>query len=232
MTESLLSMFDEMREAEEQQIAEGRIKPRSGTWRRICVCGHLEKYHSEAIGGEIPADRTVEVNHPIKPYTKHFVSIGCAGPPQSKGADRRTTTANEDRTVHTETLHPTCPCLKFQPVAEALSPRFRFNQKLPLVIGSRVRDYSWNRHPLAMGFRATVTSCSNLKVVKAKQSEDWPERKIDELVMQLVNERFRWLDGAQECWTPGCKRTGNEVRPVFVENDQSEMRCSDHRLDR
>jgi hypothetical protein len=112
-------------------------------------------------------------------------------------------------------------------VAEALTPRLRFCQKLPVYPGTRDRNREYVRHPFFMGLVATQTSVSNLKAVTVPELTD---RQRADLIGNLVNDRFRWIEGARKCWFPSCDATGDGVWPVFVdEADTSELRCPDHR---
>jgi hypothetical protein len=115
-----------------------------------------------------------------------------------------------DRTVMvmTTTVHPTCPCTEMRPIAKVDRPNRYFNQRLN------------DRHPFLVGVQAFTTHLSRRKA--ALDDPDWPAAEFD--------RRFIWIPEAQRCSISGCKATGDDVLPAYVNGDRdSAMRCSKHR---
>lgn len=175
-------------------------------WETVCVCGHLERYHSESVGGtaEPPSyerDRGL-------PYAFH----GCRGELATKGFVVRSH-VRQDNGPPVLTENPTCPCREFRPVAEVDRVNRMFNQRRPKDRSDR------GRHPFMTGCRAMRTRISKLKAVDGD-----PAKRDAEF-----ERRFHWLDGARVCGAPECTAT-DDVWPVFVDDrDRSELRCEKHR---
>lgn len=214
-----MGILDELRKAEAEAPPDvrDRVREATGTWHRICVCGHQERYHSERIGGTAPAREQDKTN------TIH-VTVGCHGEVWGRGRSMAEHSMEDKLPVVTKVA--TCPCLKFQPVAEALDPRFRFRQRRPTVKGSSARELNYLRHALMTGVRATETMVRKLKVVASAKVTD---RQREELVEREMQRRFRWIEGARVCSVRNCDREGDDVWPIYVTGDQSELKCGLHR---
>lgn len=197
--------------------------PKGSGWAKVCVCGHVEAKHSEKIGGTHPH---VEVS----PHTQGQETVleGCGGEPRAKNVDAVTFRGMEDREgldrpVKVFEIPTTCPCHKFRPVLEAYDPRFRWAQRRAPRRHDGSRDPDYVKHAVFRGVKATFTGIQNLKMV---QNSDISEEEKTELAGRMLEERIQWID--RRCWAKGCDET-EDVWPVYLEDDHSEMRCQVHR---
>lgn len=182
-------------------------------WNELCVCGHLDRFHAPAIGGSyrIPQPQT-GTDRP-QSVTRTMVFGGCLGAVRPRGFEELTQTANDDVTVITFRINPTCPCEEFRPVAKVDRPNRYFCQRIPA-------DRDSDRHPFVIGLRAFSTHLGKRKA--AETDPGWPAAEFD--------RRFQWIEGARVCGQPKCKATDG-VLPVFLgaTGDRSELRCPKHR---
>lgn len=182
-------------------------------WHELCVCGHLDRYHSTSIGGIFRTiDPTVRLMHGEE-WTVSTALDGCVGALKPRGFEESTTTADQDKRTVVTVIHPTCPCGEFRAVARVDRPNRYFNQRMP-----RDRD-DRARHPFAVGLRALSTHLG--KRTPARKDPSWAAAEFD--------RRLQWLDGARVCGLSRCGVT-EDVWPVFVDGaDRSELRCPKHR---
>jgi hypothetical protein len=54
----------------------------------------------------------------------------------------------------------------------------------------------------------------------AQSNPAWAEQELE--------RRFSWIEGARVCGISRCRETA-DVWPVFINEDQSELRCAAHR---
>ena len=183
-------------------------------WHELCVCGHLDRYHSPSVGGTYrlkePHTQRVDDGDPV-PVTSAF--FGCNGSMPGREFESETTTVDREARAIVVRINPTCPCETFTPVVRVDRPNRYFNQRLP-------RDRTDHaRHPLVVGVRAFMTHLSRRKA--ALKDPAWVEREFD--------RRFTWLDGKRICGLAKCTST-DDVWPVFVvDGERSELRCGAHR---
>jgi hypothetical protein len=181
-------------------------------WHELCVCGHLDRYHSESTGGRYHiAPTSVKTMGGVE-WTVGERFIGCVGALKSRGFEEKT--ADVDREAHTNFLvtNPTCPCTEFRPVAKVDRPNRFFNQRIP-----KDRD-DRDRHPFMVGIRAFNTFLSGRSA--AKKDPKWADREFD--------RRFQWIGDRRVCSISMC-RVNAGVWPVFVDGERSELRCGAHR---
>ena len=182
-------------------------------WHEVCVCGHIDRYHAETVGGtyELPPVLTRSMGG--EEVTQTTVFAGCNGAMPGRGFESQTYTPDREKHTLLITIVPTCPCEKFRAVARIDRPNRYFNQRLP-------RDRSErSRHPFVVGIRAFSTHLSKRKAALA--DPDWATAEFD--------RRFTWLPDARVCSLSKCNATA-DVWPVFVDaDDRSELRCPQHR---
>lgn len=206
---SLLQDFQRNFGVHSQTAAEARHN-----WAKLCVCGHLDRYHSPTVGGlyVLPAP-FVKSNRAGVDYTLSTLFHGCVGALKRRNADHATVTTDTDAHTVTTTIHATCPCEEFRPVARVDRPNRYFNQQLPIDREDPAR------HPFNTGVRAFTTHLSRRKAATA--DPEWAAAELE--------RRFTWLDGARECSLSHCLELA-DVWPVFVNGDGlSELRCPAHR---
>jgi hypothetical protein len=181
-------------------------------WRELCICGHLDRYHSPSIGGGyvLKDPWTVAFRGETINVTAAF--FGCVGALKPRGFEEITETADREAMTKIERINPTCPCDDFRAVAMVDRPNRFFNQRMPT---DRVDP---DRHPFQTGVRAFMTHLSRRKQAMADPS--WFEAELD--------RRFTWTEGKRICATVKCTET-DDVFPVFVDGERSELRCSKHR---
>lgn len=188
-------------------------------WTELCVCGHLDRYHSDSVGGAyVLAEKRVQVitGRTVTITTAFF---GCVGAARTRGVEE-TTYSEIDREHDTmvERLNVTCPCEEFRPVVAVDRPNRYFCQRMPLDRTDPAR------HPFMVGIRAFRTHLSRRK--QAVADGTWFDAEFD--------RRFIWIEGRRVCATASCKET-DDVWPVFVNTgdgepgDRSELRCAKHR---
>ena len=134
------------------------MRHRPPAWYKLCVCGHLDRYHSPTIGGTFEVVPTEEKTFPDgRRMVYHHVVEGCRGAMVNRGQstvrDEREET--EELITRTETFVATCPCDDFRPVAKVDQPNRSFNQRMP----DRPRRRA--RHPFQVGIRAFSTHLSD-----------------------------------------------------------------------
>jgi len=186
-------------------------------WFEICVCGHLDKYHSPSIGGGY----VLKESHPMRQgprtdpdgWTARYLFHGCVGAVAARGLEATTLAIDHEARTSTETLLPTCPCEEFRPIAKVDRPNRYFNQRIPL--SDRL---SLATHPFTVGVRAFTTHLSRRRA--ALSDPAWATAEFA--------RRFVWLDGKRVCGISKCTETDG-VFPVFVHEDRSELRCPKHR---
>jgi hypothetical protein len=187
---------------------------RPPVWYELCVCGHLDRYHSPAIGGTFEVVPTEEKTFPDgRRMVYHHVVEGCRGAMVNRGQvttrdDREET---EELIIRTETFVATCPCNDFRPVAKVDKPNRYFNQRIPIT--DRTDPL---RHPFQVGIRAFTTHLTKRRA--ALSDPTWAEREFD--------RRFEWT--ARRCAISKCTATA-DVWAVFVNDRLSELRCPAHR---
>jgi hypothetical protein len=181
-------------------------------WHELCTCGHLDRYHSETVGGAFKLPPSTTARAGGQTFTTVHLLNGCVGAVPYRGAQSETVDTNRETMVTTRTLIPTCPCTEFRPVAKVDRPNRMFSQRIPADLGDRAR------HPFMLGIRALSTFLSKRRAALADPS--WPTVEFD--------RRFVWLDGARVCGISKCKET-DDVWPMFVHEDRSELRCPKHR---
>lgn len=184
-------------------------------WVEVCVCGHTTLGHSTAIGGRwlLPDPEPIPVKGTTETGMRIHVADGCTGAMPTRGVELETSTINREARTWTVTHTPTCPCSQMRPVALIDRPNRYWNQRVLA-----------DRHPFSTGTRATLTHLSKRKAADPDRGGDpaWAEAEFE--------RRFRWIEKAQRCSISGCKATGDDVLPAYVNGDRdSAMRCSRHR---
>ncbi len=181
-------------------------------WHELCVCGHLDKYHATSTGGayRVP-EPTVKISRGVE-WTQVVSFTGCVGALRPRGFQESTESADRETLVTTMTVHPTCPCTSFTPVARIDRPNRYTNQRIPVDRSDR------SRHPFVLGLKAFSTHLSRRRAALADPT--WPDREFE--------RRFEWLPGKRVCGISKCQAT-DAVWPVFVHDDRSELRCPAHR---
>jgi len=181
-------------------------------WHTLCVCGHLDRYHATATGGGyvVPEPTTIALRG--ETWTQVVVFTGCVGALRSRTFDAETVTSDREKLITTQTIHPTCPCIEFRPVARIDRPNRFCNQRMPTDLTDQAR------HPFQVGLRAFTTHLSRRRAALSDPS--WADREFE--------RRFVWLDGKRVCGISKCTETDG-VFPVFVDGDHSELRCPKHR---
>jgi len=184
-------------------------------WHAVCVCGHLQKHHSEDVGGlfELQPVEERELTDGRKfVFEQRFT--GCRGAMVSKGVETivEEHTETEELLTRTETFLATCPCEEFREVARVDRPNRYWNQRIPVNRDDGVR------HPMSVGIRAFVTFLSRRRAALADPAWATTEFK----------RRFEW--GTRRCQISGCTADGDGVWPAFVTDEGlSELRCAAHR---
>lgn len=181
-------------------------------WHELCVCGHLDRYHSPSVGGtyRLTETRTQVIRGEDVTVTTAF--LGCVGAMPGRGFEAETLTVDHEARTMVTRINPTCPCESFTPVARLDRPNRFFNQRLP-------RDRNDHaRHPMAVGVRAFLTHLSKRKA--AVTDPDWVDLEFD--------RRFVWIPKKRRCGLSKCAETA-DVWPVFVDGERSELRCGPHR---
>jgi hypothetical protein len=199
------------------------LKP-SGTreiydrWCQVCTCGHLDVHHSESVGGGYqPITGTTRAPDGGPEWDRVQQLNGCVGAMVKGGYEEHPESIAESRVV---VMHvtPTCPCVKFQPLAKVNRPNRAFNQRMP------VNRSDHSRHPFITGIRAFTTHLSKRKAADPERggSPEWATAEF--------SRRFTWLDGARVCGISRCTKSDGDVWPCFVSDDgRSELRCGAHR---
>jgi hypothetical protein len=185
-------------------------------WHELCVCGHLDRYHSESVGGTYRLPEPFIRSIAGEAVTVSTVFAGCTGAMSNRGFEAQTETVDRESLTILNRINPSCPCVEFRAVAKVDRPNRYFNQRMP-------RDRSdAARHPFVTGVRAFTTHLSKRRA--ALSDPTWPDREFD--------RRFVWLDDARVCSISKCRETA-DVWPVFVITDPadglSELRCPAHR---
>jgi hypothetical protein len=175
------------------------------------VCGHISRHHGVGNGGTYEPPTVEPPKLGGVTWTWVTVLDGCAGAVKSKGADQWVDSADRERAVMTRTMVRTCPCRDFRPVVNIDRPGRYFCQRV-----TNLKDPT--RHPMMLGIKAYGTHLSKRRA--ALTDPTWPAAEFD--------RRFVWIDGARVCSIANCKTT-DDVWPVFVHDDRSELRCSTHR---
>src|SRR4051812_23150229 len=93
-------------------------------WAELCVCGHLDRYHSVSTGGTYQPAVPDETRANSRGEEWQFVTRvdGCVGAMRSRNVDRETVTRNPETRTEVTLVHPTCPCEEFRPVAKVDRP--------------------------------------------------------------------------------------------------------------
>ena len=207
-----MGISDDVRRLGPDFLSPARDRLVNHNWRELCVCGHLDRYHSESTGGAYQLPATVTKTRLGEQVTVSYAFVGCVGAVMPRGMDDIAWT--NDRETHTDVgrIVPTCPCEEFRPVAKVDRPNRMFNQRMP-----KDRE-SMERHPFQVGVRALITFLNGR--VAAETDPDWVDQELD--------RRFLWIDGRRVCGMSRCKET-DDVWPVFVDGERSELRCGPHR---
>jgi hypothetical protein len=181
-------------------------------WCTICMCGHIDRFHAELIGGtyQVPVPEPRSVGGQM--VTVQIQVDGCLGAMPTKGFTAETVTMDREALTHTTVRHATCPCTEFRPVANVDKPNRFFNQRLPVDRDDR------ERHPFMVGLRAFSTHLSRRRA--ALSNPAWAEAELE--------RRFSWIEDKRVCAIGRCRET-KDVWPVLIDGELSEMRCSAHR---
>jgi len=181
-------------------------------WTTICVCGHIRRYHGATIDGEyevpVPEPRSIGGQQ----ITVQTVLDGCVGAMPGRGFEVKTEVIDHEALTRTTVLNPTCPCTEFRPIANVDRPNRLFNQRLPVDRSDR------ERHPFIVGLRAFTTHLSKRRA--ALSNPAWAEQELE--------RRFTWIEGKRVCGLSRC-RTTEDVWPVLIDGELSELRCAAHR---
>jgi len=208
-----MGVSDELRDSFGQEFFNRRSERVAyHNWTTVCVCGHIAKFHSETIGGEyqVPEMRTQRIGGEDVTVTTTF--DGCTGAMPGRGFQNETQTINREALTIMVVVNPTCPCTEFREVAKLDRPNRYFNQRLP------VDRKDHQRHPLVVGLRAFSTHLSRRRA--ALSDPAWASAELD--------RRFIWIEGKRVCAISRCNTT-DDVWPVFIDGELSELRCSKHR---
>ena len=205
-----MGTLDEIRAAYGDDFFDRRPRSTIPSIHGLCICGHLDRYHSPSIGGLYVVPGPVEQ----RSGTVSTVFHGCVGALRSRGFEAETVTANREERTAVRMINPTCPCEDLRTPVSVDRPNRFFNQRMPA-------DRSDNsRHPFMTGIRAFTTHLSKRKA--AVEDPTWVDREFE--------DRFRWVDDMRVCSISTCKVMGEDVFPAFVNGDGlSELRCSSHR---
>lgn len=189
-------------------------RPTRSNWHGLCVCGHLDRYHSTTVGGTYELPESTVVTIAGATVTRSFVFDGCVGALKKRSALDETMATDREAGTQIFTKVATCPCTDMRQVASVDRPNRFFCQGIPLDPADAMR------HPFVSGFRAFTTHLSRRKAATA--DETWAEAELD--------RRFHWDETVRNCSISRCSATGGEVWPAFVNGDLlSELRCSAHR---
>jgi hypothetical protein len=189
------------------------VQTTAHNWHELCVCGHLDRYHSESIGGAYQLKEPSIRSLAGEAVTVTTVFTGCAGAMANRGFEAQTETMDREARTIVNAVNPTCPCTEFRPVARVDRPNRYFNQRMP----RDRKDIA--RHPFQVGVRAFTTHLTKRRA--ALSDPTWPDREFD--------RRFAWLDGVRVCAISKCT-TVDDVWAVYVNAaDLSELRCPAHR---
>jgi hypothetical protein len=184
-------------------------------WRSVCVCGHLDRYHSTTVGGVFELEQAADITVGGRPLRSVKEFYGCRGAMVSKGQATVVTVRDMDATppTVTETYLATCPCEEFHAIAKVDRPNRYWNQRIPSNLTDPVR------HPFAIGIRAFSTFLAGRK--QTVDDPDWATAEFD--------RRFEWT--SRRCAISSCKAT-DDVWPVYISTAEpliSELRCPAHR---
>jgi len=187
-------------------------------WTELCVCGHLDRFHSTSSGGiyQVPEPKTSVQRG--EEWTVTVIFDGCVGAAQARGNDDITWTSDRDALTNVGRVNPTCPCTAFRAVAKVDRPNRMFNQRMPADPTDRTR------HPFLVGCRALLTFLSGRKAADPDRGgkPEWATAEFD--------RRFTWIEAARVCSISRCTETGDDVWPCFVDGEAlSELRCGSHR---
>jgi hypothetical protein len=208
-----MGISDELKDSFGQDFF-SRKRPLAGyhNWSTICVCGHIARYHDEAIGGEyrVPEEHSISVAGQQLVARTQFG--GCVGAMPLRGFETETHTLDQEARTRVTVIHPTCPCTVFRPVANVDRPNRYFNQRMPVDRNDR------ERHPFLVGIRAFSTHLSKRRAALSDPS--WAAAELE--------RRFTWIEGKRVCELSRCHET-EDVWPVLIDGELSEMRCPQHR---
>jgi hypothetical protein len=185
-------------------------------WVEVCVCGHLSTAHAPASGGQYRLAEPREITVGGTPVREVQAMDGCTGEMRRPTAEKFTDTTSvtdDGATVIVRHVNATCPCDSFRPVARVDRPHRYFNQRRP---ADRTDS---EKHPFTVGMRSYRTRLGKLKRAQADDGQAWADAEFD--------RRFTWLP-ARVCGISRCTHT-DDVWPVFVTDDRSELRCPRHR---
>ena len=205
-----MGTLDQFRTAFGDDFFSPRAREAVSSVHEVCVCGHLDRYHSPDIGGAYRVPEP-EVQ---KSGTTTTVFHGCVGAMKARNFEPFTLATNREERTVLKTIHATCPCEELRAVASVDRPNRFFNQRMP----TDRSDSS--RHPFQIGVRAFTTHLGKRKAVL--KDPTWADREFE--------KRFTWLTETRVCSISTCRRAGEDVFPAFVNGDGlSELRCSSHR---
>lgn len=187
-------------------------------WADLCVCGHLDRYHSPTVGGAYPVlpDENVTTHSGLTVTRKHLFH-GCVGALKRRDQEHVTFDPSAGPGLQTFTINPTCPCTELRPAAKVDRPNRYFNQQVPR--SATVVDQT--RHPFMVGISAFYTHLSRRRAATADPT--WADAEFE--------RRFVWIEETRRCSISTCRSTvPTDVWPTFVNGEQlSELRCGLHR---
>jgi len=183
-------------------------------WHGLCVCGHLDRYHSPTVGGTYQLKESDSIPWRGQTYQRNYVLDGCVGALKRRNAEVETVSTDHDAKVMVYSLNVTCPCDNLRVVATVDRPSRFFNQQI-------ANDTTLQaRHPFMVGIRAFSTHLSRRKAATGKP--DWADEEFD--------RRFTWGEDVRHCSISHCLVSGTDVWPTFVNGELlSELRCGAHR---
>lgn len=193
-------------------LGEPARSSRPERWFALCVCGHIDRFHSDSIGGSYevrpPEERVYDG------VTEKMVQTfdGCRGAMLNRDQELFTSTVDAATRTTTQRLTVTCPCERLRPVADVDRPGRFFSQKVPANPADRAR------HPFVVGVRAYHKRLAKFRAAQADPT--WADAEFD--------RRFTWR-AKRHCGLPSCRKT-DDLLPVFVNAELlSELRCPKHR---
>jgi hypothetical protein len=208
--------IDEIKASYGEDFFERKAPLPHQNWCQLCICGHLDRYHSPSVGGayQLTEHRTQTIRGQEVAITVAF--FGCVGALKARNFEELTySEIDREHNTMVERINVTCPCEEFRPVVTVDRPNRYFNQRMP---NDRVDPA---RHPFMVGIRAFMTHLSKRK--QAVANPDWYAEEFD--------RRFVWIEGKRVCGMSRCTET-DDVFPIFVTDTgdgRSELRCAKHR---
>jgi hypothetical protein len=210
-----MGLLDDIKAAYGEDFFEPRDRQPTHSWHGLCVCGHLDRYHSESVGGlyELPEPRLQKIGGQDVTVTTLF--HGCVGALRPRGFVEVDITADREAKTMVHKINVTCPCEEYRGVASVDRPNRFFNQRMPTDRSDPLR------HPFMVGIRAFSTHLGKRKA--AQEDPDWATAELE--------RRLTWNTRSipRQCEISSCHKS-DDVFPVFVNDDgASELRCPNHR---